>query len=134
MTVFVDASFLIALLHKKDDFHPKAKKVVTQIESNSIYSLTSNIATAEVVNFIFRTRGPKAARKCLRLVKKTGIKEIFVGREIFSEAYRLLFAQKSKRGLNLFDCLHLATMKSLGIGTILSFDRGFKNKVTLLPS
>jgi len=132
MIVFVDASFLIALLHTKDDFHFKAQKIITQVESGFIYPLTSNIAIAEVVNYIFRLKGPKSAKKYLDLIKKTGVKKVFVDREIFAQGYRILFSQKSKRGLNLFDCLHLATMKTLGIDTILTYDKGFKKEVKVV--
>lgn len=132
MIIFVDASFLIALLHTKDDFHSKAQKIITQVELESIYPLTSNIAIAEVVNYIFRLKGPKNAKKYLGLIKKTGIKEVFVDQEIFAQGYHLLFTQKTKRGLNLFDCLHLATMKTLGIDAILTYDKGFKKEVKVI--
>lgn len=132
MTVFADASFLIALLHTRDDFHLKAKKIVTQLDPGSIYCFTSNIAIAEVINYIFRLKGAKVAKKYFAIIKKTGIEEVFVNGEIFTQGYHLLFSQKPKGGLNLFDCLHLATMKSLDIDTILTFDRGFKKEVKVI--
>lgn len=129
MTAFVDASFLIALLHKNDTFHPKAKKIAEEMKIDSVRLLTSNVAIAEVINYIFRTQGPKAAQEYLTAIEKIGPEEIFVSQENFQDAYKLLFHQKSKKGLGFFDCLHLVTMKALGIKTILSFDKRFKRKV-----
>jgi len=132
MIVFVDSSFVIALFHKKDDFHPEAERVVKKLVIESPHFLTSNIAVAEAINYIFRTRGSKAAKKILNLIDKSGIETVFVSQDIFKKAYKLLFARKSKRGLNFFDCLHLATMRILGIETILSFDKGFKKEVKVI--
>jgi len=132
MTLFVDSSFIIALFHKKDDFHSEAEKIVKELVVDSPSFLTSNIAVAEAINYIFRTRGSKAAKKILNLIDKSGIETVFVSQDIFKKAYKLLFARKSKRGLNFFDCLHLATMRILGIETILSFDKGFKKEVKVI--
>lgn len=132
MTVFVDSSFLIALFHKRDDFHSKAEEIIQKIEADPVCPLISNVVVAEAVNFIFRLKGPKATQKFLALIHESGIKKVFVSQEVFGRAYGLLFAQKSKRGLSFFDCLHLATMKLLEIETILSFDKGFKKEVNVI--
>ena len=124
----MDASFLIALFNQGDEFYPKAKKIVQNLEVKATRFVTSNIVLAETVNLLFRLKGTNTAKKFLQVFKRSGIEEIFVDREIFDKAYRLLFTQKTKRGLNLFDCLHLATMKILEIKTILSFDEAFKKE------
>lgn len=131
MTVFIDASFLIALFNTDDEFHQKAKKTIVNLDK-TIHLLTSNIALAETVNFTFCHLGSKASRKFLKTFKISNIEEFFVSREIFDSAYSLLFRQKSKKGLNLFDCLHLATMKTLGIKSILTFDTAFKKEVKVI--
>ncbi|MBI4999309.1 PIN domain-containing protein [Candidatus Gottesmanbacteria bacterium] len=132
MTVFVDASFLIALFNRDDEFHQKANRLSKKLKETSSQLITSNIALAESVNLTFRHLGPKKARKALEVFQESGLEIIFVSREIFDKAYQLLFAQKSKRDLGLFDCLHLATMESLGIKTILSFDKRFKKEVKVI--
>jgi len=132
MMVFVDASFLIALFHQKDDFHQEAEKIIKKIEAESVCPLISNIVSAEAVNFIFRLKGQMAAQRFLAIIRENKIKEVFVDQESFAKSYQLLFVQKSKRGLSFFDCLHLVTMKTLGIDTILSFDKGFKKEVKVI--
>jgi len=127
---FVDASFLIALLYKKDSFHLRARQISQSLLDPRLF--TSNVVIAEVVNYIYRTGGPEAAKTTLTLIKKTGIEEVYATKEIFDSAYNFLFRQKYKKGLNLFDCLHLATMKTLGIKTILTFDQGFKKEVKVI--
>jgi len=132
MTVFVDASFLIAIFNDKDQFHLPATKIAKQLESQNYQPYTSNVALAEAVNFIFRLSGSSQAKNFLMLTRKTDLEIIHLSKEIFSQGYKLLFKQKSKRGLNLFDCLHLATMKTLGIKTILTLDQGFKKEVKVI--
>ena len=133
MILFVDASFLIALFHIKDDFHSRAKLIVKQIERESSLSLlTSNIVIAEVVNYIFRRKGAILAKKFLKAFKKGRIREVFITPETYTKAYKLLFRQKSKKGLNLFDCFHLAVMKELGVKKILTFDKDFKKEAEVI--
>lgn len=132
MTVYVDSSFLIALFHEGDQFHLKAKEIAEEIDTSFSRAVTSNIVIAETINFTFRLKGPEVANRFLSFVRNSGVGEIFLTREIFNDGYRLLFSQKSKRGLNLFDCLHLAAMKHLEIGTILSFDEDFRKEVKVM--
>jgi predicted nucleic acid-binding protein len=131
MTIFVDANFLIALFHQADTFHQQASKLLQDSEKNHHRLLTSNIVLAEATNLIFRLRGARVAQKFLNLAQKGGLEIVFVDKKIFDQAYQLLFRQKSKRGLNLFDCLHLATMQKFDLETILTFDQAFKKAVKL---
>jgi len=122
MTVFIDASFLIALFNKDDEFHQRAEETAEKLETDLVRFITSDIVVAETVNVIFRLKGPVLAEKFLGIFKKSKIEEFFVPPEIFTKAYARLFSQKSKRGLNFFDCLHLETAEFLSIKTILTFD------------
>lgn len=132
MTVFFDSSYLIALYNEKDDFHQLAFSAVKRLEASQTEFITSNIVLAETVNFLFSRKGKLFAQEFLKAFKRSKTQEVFVSRAIFQEGYKLLFAQKSKRGLNLFDCLHLATMKALEINTILTFDKEFKKWVKVV--
>lgn len=129
MTVFIDASFLIALFHEKDYFHSQAISISEKIKKESTQTITSNIVLAEAINFIYRNKGSKVAKKFSKLVEQSGLEEFFVSSDIFNKAYSILFQQKTKRGVNFFDCLHLATIKSLGIQKMLTFDQALKRKV-----
>lgn len=127
MIVFVDASFLIALFNKDDQLHKKAATLITSLEKQETSFIVSNIVLAETINVIFRLQGAKKAQKFYQVIKKTKIKQFFVPKKFFEKAYLLLWKQR-KRGLNFFDCLHLATIKYLKIKTLLTFDEDFKNR------
>lgn len=131
MTHFFDASFLIALFNSEDSFHHEAREVIEKLEPNFPIFITSNIAVAETINSLFRTDGALITKKFLTAFKKSNIEEFFVTKKIFSSAYKFLFQQKIKSGLNLFDCLHLETMKHLDINNILTFDSDFKKFVKI---
>ena len=132
MTVFLDSSFLIALFHTNDYFHQKAIEIIKKLNSLQTEYATSNIVLAETVNYLFRRLGKSSAKRFLKGFGESQIGEVFASKEMFSQGYKLLFRQKSKKGLNLFDCLHLATMKTLGIKTILTFDEEFKKWVKVI--
>ncbi|MBL7078612.1 PIN domain-containing protein [Candidatus Shapirobacteria bacterium] len=132
MTIFIDSSFLFALFNDDDEFHQKAVKTAKKLEKKAIRFLISNIVIAEAVNLAFRLKGVGASRKMFNLIEKSGIEKVFVDQKVYSQAYDLLFIQKSKRGLNFFDCLHLSTMKYLNIENILTFDRAFEKEVKVI--
>ena len=127
MTIFVDSSFVIALFNKDDDFHQKAQKIITQLEKDTPIFITSNIALAEAINVIFRIGGSGVASQFYSLIKNSSLKTFTINEQIFSKALKFLLNQKVKRGLNFFDCLHLATTEILKIRKILTFDKDFKN-------
>jgi len=132
VTVFVDSSFLFALFNDDDEFYQRAVKTVEKLEKKTICFLISNIVVAEVVNLTFRLKGAVASQKIFSLIGKSGIEKVFINQEVYNQAYKLLFAQKSKKGLNFFDCLHLSTMKHLNIERILTFDQAFKKEVKVI--
>lgn len=131
MTVFIDASFLIALFNLEDEFHLKAKTIADKLDKDKTRLVTSNIALAESANFIFRLKGPLVCKRFLLTFKQSGIEEMFLTKDIFDLGYKYLLSMKTKRSFNLFDCFHLATMKMLEIKTIASFDQAFQKEVEI---
>lgn len=126
MIYFADASFLFAIFCEDDPFHLQAREIVQGINQRSHKVLISNISLSETINLIFRLKGPLDVKKFLKYFAKTETETYYVNEKIFQSGCKILLAQKSKRGLNFFDCLHLATMKELGIKNILTFDSDFK--------
>lgn len=132
MNVFVDASFLFALYNSDDEFHGKSRQVLIDL-GETVRLVTSNIALAETVNLTFKHKGAAKADNFLRIFEKSGISEVFLTRKMYARGYRILFRQQSRRGLNLFDCFHLAVMKTLGLEKMLTFDQDFAQEVEVWP-
>lgn len=126
MTHFLDASFLFAVFCEDDTFHQKAREIIHDLNEKSAKVIASNISLSETVNLIFRLKGPVETKKFINYFDKTKTEVLYVNQEIFQSGCKILLTQKSKKGLNFFDCLHLATMKYLGIDTILTFDNDFR--------
>lgn len=131
MTYFFDASFLTALFVNDDLFHNQAVDLMQVIDNNNPQYFTSNIVLSETINLIFRKRGRLFTKKFLSQFPKSNIQLFYINQEIFKYGCSILLGLKSKGGLNFFDCLHLATMKELGIKNILTFDSDFKNSVKI---
>lgn len=126
MTYFFDASFLTALFIADDIFHQKAISIIRTLNKKDPQYLTSDIALSETTNLTFRIKGAATTKKFLSWFPKSNIQLLYLNQEIFQSGYKILLAQKSRNGLNFFDCLHLATMKELGVENILTFDNDFK--------
>jgi len=131
MTYFADASFLFAIFCEDDIFHNQSKEIVKKINLGSHKVVASNISLSETINLIFRLKGQLEAKKFYGYFIKTGTDVVNISKEIFQSSCKILFNLKSKKNLNFFDCLHLATMKELGIENILTFDSDFKNFVKI---
>jgi len=111
---------------KNDIFHQQAKEIVQKINLKAHKVIASNISLSETINLIFRLKGQLEAKEFYGYFIKTNTEVIYTNKEIFQLGCKVLFNLKSKGGLNFFDCLHLATMRHLGIENILTFDSDFK--------
>jgi predicted nucleic acid-binding protein len=126
MIVFIDTSFLFSLLNTDDEFHQSAIHILADLQQKDILFYSNSIVIAEMINLVFRTKGSATAKKVHEALWLLDITYHFVTEDLFNEAYALLFQQRTKNRANLFDCVHIATMKRLGIDTILTYDNDFK--------
>jgi len=125
VTIFLDASYLLALYNEDDLFHKQALAVRGKIESDEYgQMLTSDDVFDEVLSVALRKFGKEKAQ----IFGKQILNSIFIvhgGKHIFNAACEIF--NNSKYNFSFTDCTSQAIMKMAQIDYIATFDKEFDN-------
>ncbi len=128
MRVFIDTSYLIAILESTDDRHEKAKNV--SLSLGSYQQLTSEMVLTELLN-AFCTRGKFFRQMVLNVVddlrSDPNVEIIPQSPELFEQAYQY-YRQRPDKQYSLTDCASMVIMKEKGIDQVLTHDRHFQQE------
>jgi len=123
VSVFVDTSFLVALLDEDDPMYAVALRLWRRVEAERLSVLTSNYVVLEACAVLQRRLGIAAARKLVRQILEPVAVE-WVTREDHERAVDALLVA-DRRNLSLVDCVSFEVMRRLDICECLAFDRHF---------
>ncbi len=121
--IFLDTSFIIALVNTLDDRHDLAVSLAESIESEE--KVVSNVVMVEVFNYLRKFKRGKVNLEVYRIIKDNF--------KIYEESMNLydlaLQTQLKYHGKLAFaDCVIIEVMKKLNITEIASFDEHFDGK------
>lgn len=123
MKIFLDSSFLIALINDNDSLHKKALEYVELTEDNDCY--ISNLIINEVITVIGNKLGLSVAISSYDLL--TSVFNIINEYDLKDFNYNtMLFYETYKTKLSFTDSSILLIMEKKGIFNLLSFDKEFK--------
>ena len=123
MTVFVDTSFLVALLDEDDPKYADAQRLWRRADAERLSVLTSNYVVLEACAVLQRRLGVPAMRKLVRQILEPVALEWVTTDDHERAVEALLVADR--RSLSLVDCVSLEVMRRLGIRECLAFDQHF---------
>ena len=129
MGVLFDSDALFALYVATDVHHQKAKKIFQDLLDKKIELWATNLVIQEVTTVVSYRLGQKQAKDFLNRFNKIGVKQIFVGQKLTTNAWEI-FRRQKKRGTSFVDCANVAVCKEMGINKIFSFDQIY-NKLGL---
>ena len=120
--IFLDASFLIALFVKNNDWHEQALKTLPNILKKE--KIISKLVIAETITHLTLNLDAKSIREIYNnlLENFTIIDE----NELYNEAMKTFI--KYDATLSFFDSMYITIMKIKKIYEIASFDEHFDNK------
>ena len=123
MKIFVDSSFLIALVNENDSLHEKSLEYIDLIEKNDCY--ISNLVINEVITVIGNKIDLETAISAFDLIND--IFHIINEYEIkdFNSTTMLIY-EKHGTKLSFTDCSIIVDMHYHKIENLLSFDKEFK--------
>ncbi len=128
MQVFIDTSYLIAILKPTDDRHEKAKTVSQSL--GNIQQITSEMVLTELLN-AFCTRGKSFRQMALNVLddlrSDPNIEIIPQSTELFEQACRY-YKQRLDKEYSLTDCASMVIMRERGIDKVLTHDHHFQQE------
>jgi len=118
--IFVDSSYYIAIVDKRDQWHGKALKLSNHIENNSI--VVSSFIISEIMTEVGRRKGGKAAYNLYNYFTDN-CKIIHIDKHILVESMDIFL--KYDGTLSLADAASIVIMNNMKINRIVSFDSDF---------
>ena len=117
--IFVDASYIIALIIEKDQWHEDAIKLLDKLKSEE--KIITEAMIIESINLIGSCHGGKVGYMTFKYIKDNFT--IFKSETLLEESLR--YYLKFDGILSLADCTAIHAMKENQILEILSFDDDF---------
>jgi predicted nucleic acid-binding protein len=121
--VFVDTSFVVALVNKKDQNHDLALDLSQQFTGYSL--VTTDAILLEIGNALSRN----FKRECIETIEdfltSDDVQVIHLRPPLFRKAFDL-YKSRSDTLWGLIDCVSFVVMKELGITEALSADKHFE--------
>jgi predicted nucleic acid-binding protein len=126
MSIFIDTSGFIAMLDADDAFHAMAAKTWTDILTSQEALVTTNyvlVETCALVQHRLRTQAVKLFQEDVVPVLSIH----WIDKTMHYAAISVMLSTRRKK-LSLVDCVSFAAMRFLGITTVFTFDKHFKEQ------
>jgi predicted nucleic acid-binding protein len=120
--LFVDTSFIIALINEKDQYHNQAEALSFKFENSLL--MTTGAVLLEIGNALAQDFREEAVRviKVLRHSKRVEVAEVD---ETLSEKGLAVYAKYADKTWGLVDCISFVVMWEAGLIEALTFDEDF---------
>lgn len=121
--IFLDTSYVLALVNTADQYHEQARRVAATVESPFV---TTEAVLVEIGNALSRARWRHLAIDTLHdLRTDPDIKVVPVSSELFEQAVAL-FSARSDKEWGLTDCISFVVMEQRNLTQALTTDRHFE--------
>lgn len=124
--VFLDTSFIISYLNKRDRNHLRSKDIMSKIISGDYGNVCiSDYVFSECASVLFKlSRDIKKTEILCNTLKKDLI--FYTDKDTFEETFKIFIKQKNT-SFSFVDCSIIALMKNNNIKYLATFDKDFEN-------
>lgn len=121
--IFVDTSFVIALINEKDQYHDQAHALSYKFENSAL--ITTDAVLLEIGNALAKDFREEAAKviRVLRTARKVEVRGI--DGKLFEDGLAA-YEKYADKTWGLVDCLSFVLMRKEGIREALTFDGDFE--------
>lgn len=121
--LFIDTSYILALVNTRDEFHLQAKNVADQVDDKLI---TTEAVLMEVGNALAKPQWREIAVETLEDMRNDDDVEILsVDSELFSKALKF-YSSRIDKEWGLTDCISFVVMKDRKLEDALTSDHHFE--------
>lgn len=120
--IFVDTSFVIALINERDQYYFAAQELVELYDEELL--VTSEAVLFEVANALSRAYKKEAIKVIETLLESENVEVVRLTVELFNRAF-VLYKKYEDKDWGLVDCLSFVIMEEKNVNEALTFDRHF---------
>jgi len=125
-SVFLDATYLIALATPRDQYHPAARELLELVVTRRARMVTTRAVLLEVGNSLADSNVRPAVVAALESCERDPLIEIVpLSEGLFAQAFSL-FRQRPDKSWGLTDCVSFVVMRAQGIAQALTADEHFE--------
>ncbi|MGK7931084.1 MAG: type II toxin-antitoxin system VapC family toxin [Microcystaceae cyanobacterium] len=120
--IFIDTLFIIALINKRDQYHPKALQVAQQYQNCPL--ITTDAIFLEVGNNLSANYKNKAVEIIETFLASDDVTVVRLTPKLFDDALSL-YKKHQDKSWGLVDCFSFIVMKQNQVTQALTFDKHF---------
>jgi predicted nucleic acid-binding protein len=120
--VFVDTSFVVALVNKNDQHHEQALELTDEFDSHAL--VTTDAVLLEIGSALSRNFKPQSIEIIEHFLTADDVRVIHLNPSLFRKAFDLYKSHEDKLW-GLVDCVSFVIMRELEIVDALSSDKHF---------
>jgi len=121
--VFVDTSFVVALVNKKDQHHSVALDLAERFDGPEL--VTTDAVLLEIGNALSRNFKQQSVEIIEHFLASGDVKIVHLHPQLLRKAFEL-YKSHSDKLWGLIDCVSFVVMRELVINDALTFDRHFE--------
>lgn len=120
--IFIDTSFIIALINERDQYHAFAVSAVVQYDSQIL--VITDAILLEIGNALARGYKSEASQIIEEFLTAENVEIVHLSSELLNRAF-ILYKTYQDKEWGLVDCVSFVVMKDAHIHAALTFDRHF---------
>jgi predicted nucleic acid-binding protein len=130
--IFIDTSFIIALINERDQYHDQALSLAEQYDTQLL--VVTDSVLLEVANALSRRYKLQAIQVIEDLISSEDVEVVPLTTELFNRAFEL-YKTRQDKAWGLVDCISFIVMEDRGIPIAFTFDQHFAQAgFQILPS
>jgi uncharacterized protein len=124
--VFVDTSYIYAIINPNDQWHSKASEYESKIASANLPLITTQFILAEIADGLSPVRYRESAARIIHsLLENPEVDVIPASSELFNAGLEL-YESRPDKDWGLTDCFSFVTMRDRGLTDALTTDDHFR--------
>ena len=121
--IFVDTSFVIALINDKDQYYDQAQALSYKFENSSI--ITTSAVLLEIGNALAKDFRKEAIETIRVLRSGKNVEVIEIDASIFEKGIEV-YEKYDDKAWGLVDCISFVVMREKGVSEVMTFDGDFE--------